>query len=57
MAFAIIVVVLLVVWVQGCSSDKQRETYNDYMTEIGEVGSDLDEDRRGPGDAADDTRL
>jgi CARDB protein len=39
-AFAILLVVLLVVWVQGCSSDKKRETYNTYMTDIGEVGSD-----------------
>ena len=52
-AFAIILVVLLVVWVQGCSSDKQRETYNDYMTEIGEVGSDsakIGEDLADPAD-------
>jgi hypothetical protein len=39
-AFAIILVVLLVVWVEGCSSDKQRDAYNDYMTDIGAVGSD-----------------
>ncbi len=39
-AFAIILVVLLVVWVQGCSSDKQRDEYNSYMTDIGEVGTD-----------------
>jgi hypothetical protein len=39
-AFAIVVVVLLVVWVQGCSSTKQRDEYNAYMTDIGAVGSD-----------------
>jgi hypothetical protein len=39
-AFAIVVVVLLVVWVQGCSSNKQRDTYNAYMTDIGGVGAD-----------------
>jgi hypothetical protein len=38
-AFAIVIVVLLVVWGQGCSSDKERNTYNDYMTNIGGVGS------------------
>ncbi len=38
-AFAIVVVVLLVIWGQGCSSDKKRTTYNDYMTEIGDVGT------------------
>jgi uncharacterized repeat protein (TIGR01451 family) len=38
-AFAIVIVVLLVVWAQGCSSDKERNTYNDYMSEIGGVGS------------------
>jgi hypothetical protein len=39
-AFAIVVVVLLVVWVQGCSSNKQRDDYNAYMTDIGGVGTD-----------------
>lgn len=38
-AFAIVIVVLLVIWGQGCSSDKKRTTYNDYMTEIGDVGA------------------
>jgi uncharacterized repeat protein (TIGR01451 family) len=38
-AFAIVIVVLLVVWGQGCSSDKERNTYNSYMTDIGGVGS------------------
>ena len=38
-AFAIVIVVLLVVWGQGCSSDKKRNTYNDYTTEIGGVAS------------------
>jgi hypothetical protein len=34
-----VIVVLLVIWGQGCSSDKKRTTYNDYMTEIGDVGT------------------
>ncbi len=38
-AFAILLVVLLVVWGQGCSSDKKRSSYNDYMTAIGDIGS------------------
>lgn len=38
-AFAILVVVLLVVWAQGCSSDKKRNDYSDAMAEIGAIGS------------------
>ena len=38
-AFAILVVVLLVVWGQGCSSDKKRNDYSDAMTELGSIGS------------------
>ena len=38
-AFAILVVVLLVLWVQGCSSDKKHNDYADAMTELGTVGS------------------
>jgi hypothetical protein len=38
-ALAILVVVLLAVWVEGCASDRKRERYTDYMTEIGSVGN------------------
>lgn len=38
-AFAIVVVVLLVVWGQGCASDSQRTTYGAYMTAIGGIGA------------------
>jgi hypothetical protein len=38
-AFAILIIVLLVVWGQGCSSDKQRNDYAGAMTEIGAIGS------------------
>jgi hypothetical protein len=38
-ALAILVVVLLAVWVEGCASDRQRDRYTDYMAEIGAVGS------------------
>jgi hypothetical protein len=39
-AFAILVVVLLVVWAQGCASDHQRGAYRSYMDDIGDVGKD-----------------
>ena len=39
-AFAILIVVLLVVWAQGCSSDQQRDAYRSYMTDIGSIGND-----------------
>ncbi len=38
-AFAILVVVLLAVWVDGCQSDKQRDAYNEFYGEIGGVGA------------------
>ena len=38
-AFAILVVVLLVLWGQGCSSDKKRNDYSDAMTELGTIGA------------------
>jgi hypothetical protein len=38
-ALAILIVVLLGVWVEGCASDRKRERYGDYMTDIGAVGT------------------
>jgi CARDB len=38
-ALGILVVVLLAVWVEGCTSDAKSERYNNYLTEIGAVGS------------------
>ena len=38
-AFAILIIVLLIVWGQGCSSDKKRSSYGDAMTELGTIGS------------------
>lgn len=38
-AFAIVIVVLLVVWGQGCASDSQRTTYGAYLTSIGGIGA------------------
>ena len=39
-ALAVLVVVLLAVWVQGCAADDDEATYGDYMTAIGGVGAD-----------------
>ena len=36
---AILIVVLLVVWVEGCASDRKRDRYSDYMSQIGVIGS------------------
>jgi hypothetical protein len=38
-ALAILIVVLLVVWAEGCASDRKQERYGDYMTEIGAIGN------------------
>ena len=38
-ALAILVVVLLAVWVEGCTTDQKRETYGDYTAEISIVGA------------------
>jgi hypothetical protein len=39
-AFAILIVVLLVIWGQGCSSDHKRNGYTNAMTDIGSIGAD-----------------
>jgi hypothetical protein len=39
-AFAILLVVLLLLWVQSCQEDKKRDAYTDYMTDISAVGRD-----------------
>jgi hypothetical protein len=39
-ALAILVVVLLAVWVQGCAADDDAVTYGDYMGQIDAVGKD-----------------
>jgi hypothetical protein len=38
-SLAILIVVLLAVWVEGCATDQKRERYQSYMTEIGEIGN------------------
>jgi hypothetical protein len=37
---AILVVVLLAVWVQGCAAEDDQVTYGDYMAEVDAVGKD-----------------
>lgn len=39
-ALAILVVVLLSVWVQGCAADSDQTTYGEYLADVGEVGRD-----------------
>jgi CARDB len=38
-AFAIVLVVLLAVWIGGCSSDRKRDDYSSALAEIGDVGA------------------
>ncbi len=38
-AFAIIIVVLLAVWIGGCSSDRKRSSYGDALAAVGDVGT------------------
>jgi hypothetical protein len=39
-AFAILLVVLLAVWAQGCAEDDKQSTYDTYFADLGAVGSD-----------------
>ena len=39
-AFAILIVVLLLLWVQSCQEDKKRDAYSDYITQMATVGRD-----------------
>jgi CARDB len=38
-ALAILIIVLLAVWVEGCSTSRKHDRYANYMTQIGAVGS------------------
>lgn len=38
-SLAILIVVLLAVWVEGCATNQKRERYQDYMTEVSEIGN------------------
>jgi hypothetical protein len=39
-AFAIVIVVLLVLWIGSCRSESKRELYRDYMAEMNRVAAD-----------------
>jgi hypothetical protein len=39
-AFAILLIVLLAVWVQGCAEDDKQSAVDDYYADIGAVGAD-----------------
>jgi hypothetical protein len=39
-AFAVLVVVLLAVWVQGCAAEDEQTTYGDYLGQVDAVGKD-----------------
>ncbi len=39
-AFAILIVVLLLLWAQSCQEDKKHDAYSDYMTDISAVARD-----------------
>ena len=41
-AFAILIVVLLLLWVQSCQEDQKRDAYSDYLTKISAVGEESD---------------
>ena len=38
-AFAILIIVLLVFWISSCRSESKKDTYRDYISAIGGVGS------------------
>ena len=42
-AFAILVVVVLVAWVQSCREDSKRDTYSDYMGDVQVVANDSEQ--------------
>jgi hypothetical protein len=39
-AFAILIVVLLVLWAQSCQQDRRQDAYRDYVTQAGVVGQE-----------------
>ena len=38
-AFAILIIVLLVFWIQSCQASSKTKTYKSYMTKIADIGS------------------
>jgi len=41
-AFAILIVVLLLLWAQSCQENRKRDAYGDYMSDISAVGRESD---------------
>ena len=41
-AFAILIVVLLLVWAQSCQENKKRDAYESYMSDVSAVARDSD---------------
>ena len=39
-AFAVVIVVLLAVWVQGCAAEDESTTYGTYFTDVNPIGQD-----------------
>ncbi len=50
-AFAILIVVVLVLWVQSCQEDQRQDTYRAYMTSIGSVAEESERIGRDLNDA------
>jgi hypothetical protein len=42
-AFAILIIVLLVFWVQSCRAADKRDTYSDYMTSMRQIAQDSEQ--------------
>src|SRR5262245_1093607 len=38
-SFAILIVLLLVVWVNGCREDQRNDTYKNYVEKVGDYGT------------------
>ena len=53
-AFAILIVVLLLLWVQSCQEDAKRDAYSSYMTDMSAVARDSERIGRELSDVADD---
>jgi hypothetical protein len=41
-SFAILIVLLLVLWVNGCREDQRKDTYRDYITDVSELSARSD---------------
>src|SRR6266511_85507 len=41
-SFAILIVLLLVVWVNGCREDQRKDTYKNYVEKVSDVATQSD---------------